>query len=93
MAALRFFFYLLMKPATLGMAFLGIAGIFAPSTNPDYSCLQSFLQTYTFLFFGPFAKNGGSYFHALQLFAITTISPEHSNLPGKKTFFTRKKMT
>ena len=35
MAALRFFFYLLMKPATLGMAFLGIAGIFAPSTNPN----------------------------------------------------------
>ena len=35
MAALRFFFYLLMKPATLGMAFFGIAGIFAPSTNPN----------------------------------------------------------
>lgn len=30
MAALRFFFYLLMKPATLGMTFLGVCGIFAP---------------------------------------------------------------
>ena len=35
MAALRFFFYLLMKPATLGMTFLGACGIFAPCINPD----------------------------------------------------------
>ena len=35
MAALRFFFYLLMKPATLGMTFLGVCGIFAPCINPD----------------------------------------------------------
>ncbi|MCB6972388.1 MULTISPECIES: endonuclease/exonuclease/phosphatase family protein [Butyricimonas] len=35
MAALRFFFYLLMKPATLGMAFIGISGVFAPYTNPN----------------------------------------------------------
>lgn len=35
MAALRFFFYLLMKPAALGMAFIGISGIFAPCTNPN----------------------------------------------------------
>lgn len=35
MAALRFFFYLLMKPAALGMAFIGICGVFAPSTNPN----------------------------------------------------------
>lgn len=35
MAALRFFFYLLMKPTTLGMAFLGICGVFAPYINPD----------------------------------------------------------
>ena len=35
MAALRFFFYLLMKPATLGMTLLGVCGIFAPCINPD----------------------------------------------------------
>lgn len=35
MAALRFFFYLLMKPAALGMAFIGISGVFAPYTNPN----------------------------------------------------------
>ena len=35
MAALRFFFYLLMKPTALGMAFLGICGVFAPYVNPD----------------------------------------------------------
>ncbi len=34
MAALRFFFYLLMKPVALGMAFLGIAGINAPYISP-----------------------------------------------------------
>lgn len=35
MAALRFFFYLLMKPAALGMAFLGLAGVFAPYISPE----------------------------------------------------------
>lgn len=35
MAALRFFFYLLMKPAALGMAFIGISGVFAPYINPE----------------------------------------------------------
>lgn len=35
MAALRFFFYLLMKPAALGMAFLGMAGVLAPYVNPN----------------------------------------------------------
>lgn len=35
MAALRFFFYLLMKPAALGMAILGITGIFAPFVSPE----------------------------------------------------------
>ncbi len=35
MAALKFFFYLLMKPVTLGMVFIGAAGILAPSTNPN----------------------------------------------------------
>lgn len=35
MAALKFFFYLLMKPVTFGMVFIGAAGILAPSTNPN----------------------------------------------------------
>ena len=35
MAALRFFFYLLMKPAALGFALLGLAGILAPFTDPN----------------------------------------------------------
>lgn len=35
MAALRFFFYLLMKPAALGMAFIGLSGVLAPYMNPE----------------------------------------------------------
>lgn len=42
MAALRFFFYLLMKPAALGMGFLGLAGIAAPYINPNDWWLPAF---------------------------------------------------
>lgn len=42
MAALRFFFYLLMKPTALGMAFLGLAGVVAPYTNPETWWVPSF---------------------------------------------------
>ncbi|WP_298616898.1 endonuclease/exonuclease/phosphatase family protein [uncultured Odoribacter sp.] len=35
MAALRFFFYLLMKPAALGFALLGLVGLLAPFTDPN----------------------------------------------------------
>lgn len=42
MAALRYFFYLLMKPFTLGMAFLGWMGIFAPNTDPNQWWIPAF---------------------------------------------------
>lgn len=42
MAALRFFFYLLMKPFTLGMALLGLGGVIAPYTNPIEWWLPAF---------------------------------------------------
>lgn len=42
MAALRFFFYLLMKPAALGMAFLGLAGVLAPYLNPEKWWIPAF---------------------------------------------------
>lgn len=42
MAALRFFFYLLMKPAALGMSFLGIVGIFTPYTDPNTWWIPAF---------------------------------------------------
>lgn len=42
MAALRFFFYLLMKPAALGFAFLGLAGILAPYLDPNIWWLPAF---------------------------------------------------
>lgn len=42
MAALRFFFYLLMKPFSLGFALLGFAGVFAPFTNPNEWWLPAF---------------------------------------------------
>lgn len=35
MAALRFFFYLLMKPIAIGMAVLGLTGILAPYIDPN----------------------------------------------------------
>lgn len=35
MAALRFFFYLLMKPTALGFTLLGLAGVLAPFTDPN----------------------------------------------------------
>lgn len=42
MAALRFFFYLLMKPAALGFAFLGIVGVFAPYIDPNVWWVPAF---------------------------------------------------
>lgn len=42
MAALRFFFYLLMKPAAIGMAFLGLIGVFAPYINPEQWWVPAF---------------------------------------------------
>ena len=42
MAALRFFFYLLMKPAALGFALLGLVGIFAPFTDPNQWWVPAF---------------------------------------------------
>lgn len=42
MAALRFFFYLLMKPAAIGMAFLGLAGAFAPYIDPEKWWIPAF---------------------------------------------------
>lgn len=42
MAALRFFFYLLMKPAALGMAFLGLAGVAAPYIDPEKWWIPAF---------------------------------------------------
>lgn len=42
MAALRFFFYLLMKPVTLGLALLGVVGIIAPDTDPNEWWLPAF---------------------------------------------------
>lgn len=42
MAALRFFFYLLMKPMALGMALLGLAGVIAPYTNPEKWWIPAF---------------------------------------------------
>lgn len=42
MAALRFFFYLLMKPAALGMALLGFAGVFAPYIDPNVWWIPAF---------------------------------------------------
>lgn len=42
MAALRFFFYLLMKPFTLGLALLGLGGVIAPYTNPNEWWLPAF---------------------------------------------------
>lgn len=42
MAALRFFFYLLMIPAALGFAFLGLAGVLAPFTDPNTWWIPAF---------------------------------------------------
>lgn len=42
MAALRFFFYLLMKPFTLGLAILGLGGVVAPYINPNEWWLPAF---------------------------------------------------
>lgn len=42
MAALRFFFYLLMKPAALGFAIFGLAGIIAPYTDPNVWWIPAF---------------------------------------------------
>ena len=42
MAALRFFFYLLMKPATIGLFLLAVAGIFAPVVNPGVWWIPAF---------------------------------------------------
>ena len=42
MAALRFFFYLLMKPFTLGLALLGLGGVIAPYINPNEWWLPAF---------------------------------------------------
>lgn len=42
MAALRFFFYLLMKPAALGLAFLGISGVLAPHIDPQTWWIPAF---------------------------------------------------
>ena len=42
MAALRFFFYVLMKPFTLGFALLGLGGIIAPYTDPNEWWLPAF---------------------------------------------------
>lgn len=42
MAALRFFFYLLMKPAAIGMAFLGLTGVAAPYTDPNTWWIPAF---------------------------------------------------
>lgn len=42
MAALKFFFFLLMKPAAVGMALLGLAGIFAPFIDPNIWWVSAF---------------------------------------------------
>lgn len=42
MAALRFFFYLLMKPAAVGMGFLGLAGVLAPYIDPNTWWIPAF---------------------------------------------------
>lgn len=42
MAALRFFFYLLMKPFTLGLALLGLGGVAAPYIDPNEWWIPAF---------------------------------------------------
>lgn len=42
MAALRFFFYLLMKPIAIGMAVLGLIGILAPYIDPNTWWIPAF---------------------------------------------------
>lgn len=101
MAALRFFFYLLMKPATLGMTFLGACGIFAPCINPDKWWIPALsglfmpgiilVNLYLLVFWG-IHKNGGLYYHLSQSSVIINSFQECSNHLGNKIFPMFQKM-